>query len=358
MDLFVSCAPGLEPLLADEIRGRNLGKPVEIPGGVEMKGGLRSIYRANLELGLAQQVRARLGTFLATNAGELGKKTARLEFERWVDPKRPLRVSVTTRRSRLAHSGEIVDRVRRAIAHRVKGAPEDGRNGAHVHVRIVDDRVQISLDTSGAPLHRRGYRLDPGPAPLREDLARAIVMVSGWDCAGRLVDPLVGSGTIAIEAALLASGRPPGDRRSFEFEQAPCFDSALWARTKAAARRPARSVEVFGSDRDAAAVFRAAANAERAGVKLELDQASLSEAQGLRQPPAKGALVTNPPWGGRLSGDASALYRRLSELVTQLPPAWAAGVVFPAEVSASRAWRSVLLTDARGTKVRFCRRGG
>lgn len=356
MDLFVSCAPGLEPLLAAEIRDLKLGTPVEVPGGIEMKGGLRSIYRANLELGLAQQVRARLGTFLATSAGELGKKTAKLEFERWIDPKRPLRVSVTVRRSRLAHSGAIAERVRRAIAHRVKGTPEDGRGGAHVHVRVVDDRVQISVDTSGAPLHRRGYRLDPGPAPLREDLARALVIVSGWDRTSRLVDPLVGSGTVAIEAALLASGRPPGQRRSFEFEHAPCFDPALWTRTKAAAARPGREIEIFGSDRDPEAVARAAANAERAGVRLELAQASLSEAPGLREPPSVGALVTNPPWGDRLGGDPAPLYRRLSELVVELPPAWEVGVVLPAERRPPRGLSSVLITDARGTKVRFCRR--
>ncbi len=357
MDLFVSCAPGLEPLLADEIRQLRLGSPTEVAGGVEMSGGLRSIYRANLELGLAQQVRARLGTFLATTGGELGRKTAKLEFERWIDPGRPLRVSVTSRGSRLAHTGQVAERVRRAIAHRVKGTPPPGRGGAHVHVRLVRDRAQLSIDTSGAPLHRRGYRLDPGPAPLREDLARALVVVSGWGRAGRLVDPMVGSGTVAIEAALMASGRPPGGGRSFEFEHAPCFDPALWARTKAAAGRKEERAEVFGSDRDPDALRRAAANAERAGVTLRLDVASLSEAPGVRATPADGALVTNPPWGERLEGDTSRLYRRLGELVAGLPRSWKAAVAMPAERRAPRPFSSVLVTDARGIKIRLCRRG-
>ncbi len=356
MKLFLSCAPGLEPILAEEVREKRMGTPEEIPGGVLMKGGLRSIYRANLELGTAQQVRARLGEFRVANVGELARKTSKLELERWIDPARPLRIRAHSRgaskASRLHHTGALVDAVRTGVARRLDTMPPEGPDGAHLHARLIGDSFTLSVDTSGAPLHRRGYRLASGKAPLREDLAHALLRVSGWDRESMLIDPLAGAGTIVIEAALLASGNAPGATRPHEFQKVPCYDEPLWQRAKEALKvRDAPSIHA--SDRNAAAVQATQENAERAGVGVVAKQASLTEAVDWEALPETGALVTNPPWGDRLKGDPSALYRALAQRIASLPAAWKVAVVAPQNLGRLLGLRSALMTDARGSKVHF-----
>ena len=361
MDLFISCAPGLESILADEIIEKRMGTPEVVPGGVTMKGGLRSIYRANLELGCAQQVRARLGEMRVVNVGEVAKKVSKLELERWIDPARPLRIRALSRgvspQSRLHHTGAIADAVAKGVARRVKAAPPEGAEGAHLHARLVGETLTLSVDTSGAPLHRRGYRLVGGKAPLREDIAHALVRASGWDRRSMLIDPLAGSGTIAIEAALLASGAPPGAQRDFELKHAPCFDAALWQRTLDAAQPSPRDLPtVRASDRNEGAIAACTDNAQRAGVTLELRTCSVSDA--FAELPESGALVTNPPWGARTGGDVRPLYRRLAEAIAALSPEWRVAVVAPRELGRLLRLPSARMTDARGTKVDFFVREG
>ncbi|MBX3250012.1 MAG: RNA methyltransferase [Myxococcales bacterium] len=332
LSLFVSCAPGLEPWLAAEVDALLGPRAQVVPGGVELEGDLSTVHRANLQLGLAQQVRVRVGRFRVTALPDLVRKAQNLPWERWLAPGAPIRMRASARRSRLYHTGAINERIARAIGARLGAEPvvvkgEDER-GLLVHARFEHDEAVLSVDTSGDPLHRRGWRLATAKAPLREDLARALVVVSGWDRQSVLVDPMMGSGTIAIEAALLARGMPPGAGRRFAFQDAPEHDErrfeALRARLVDAAK-PALAAPIVGRDRDAGAVAAATSNAARAGVELELVQAPLSAPL----PTADvGALVTNPPWGLRVSGgrDLRPLYQRLGELVGALPPAWSLGV--------------------------------
>lgn len=354
MKLFVSCAPGLEPILADEIRAKRMGTPEEVPGGIVMKGGLRSIYRANLELGCAQQVRARIGEFRVANVGELARKVSKLEVERWIDPERPLEIRAhsrgASRASRLHHTGAIVDAVFKGVTRRLKGSVERGADGVRLHARLIGDSFTLSVDTSGAPLHRRGYRLASGKAPLREDIAHALVRASGWDGRTPLIDPLAGAGTIAIEAGLFASGAAPGANRHFELQYMPCFDAALWERTRAAVEIHS-APRIVASDRNAGAIEACTSNAERAGVKLELHTSSLSEA--MVDFSEHGALVTNPPWGSRMGGDLRPLYRSLADLISEIPSSCPVAVVAPAELGRLLRLPSMLMTDARGTKVNF-----
>lgn len=356
MKLFLSCAPGLEPILADEIIEKRMGTPEIVPGGVVMKGGLRSIYRANLELGCAQQVRARLGEVRVANVGELTKKVSKLELERWIDPARPLRIRAhskgASRASRLHHTGAIVEAVEKGVTRRLGKQPPEGNEGAHLHARLIGDSFTLSVDTSGAPLHRRGYRKVSGKAPLREDIAHALVRASGWDRRSMLIDPLAGSGTIAIEAALLASGAPPGGQREFELKHVPCFDEPLWQRTLEAAQPSARELPtVCASDRNEGAIAACTDNAKRAGVTLQLRTCSFSDA--LQDLPESGALVTNPPWGARTGGDVRPLYRSLADIISALDSSWVAAIVAPPELGRLLRLHSELLTDARGTKVQF-----
>lgn len=365
LSLFASCAPGLEPLLADEVEALLGTTARAVPGGVELEGDLSTVHRANLLLGLAQQVRVRIGRFRVTALPDLVRKARTLPWERWLTPGGPIRLRSSARRSRLYHTGAINERLARAIGERLGAEPTivkgEDDSGLLVHARFEHDEAVFSVDTTGDPLHRRGWRLATAKAPLREDLARALLIVSGWDRDSLLVDPMMGSGTIAIEGALLARRMPPGAHRRFAFQDAPAHDEARFAALREELMASARGelgFRIVGRDRDAGAVAAATSNAERAGVEVDFEQAPLSAP--LPEAPL-GALVTNPPWGFRVSGgrDLRPLYQRLGEVLAALPAAWRVGLACgdPRMAKLAGPLRSTLLTDAGGTKVAFYARG-
>lgn len=337
MRLFAACAPGLEPLLATEVESLGVA-PFAVPGGVEYEGDLTTVLRSNLELGLALFVLARVAEFRVTHLPDLVRKVAAVDVSRFVARGQALAVRVRAKASRLYHTGAVEERVRAGIAASLGAPPPEPRpdetGAASLHVRLDRDVCTLSVDTSGESLHRRGYRLATAKAPIREDLARALILVSGWDRASTLVDPLMGSGTLPIEAALLARRLPPGGSRRFAVCDAPCFDAKLFDRLRreAVARAlPALAAPVFGSDRDAGAHRSATENAERAGVlaDLRLACAALLAAPGLgATAEPHGALVTNPPWGERVGAgsDLRPLYQSIGQVVRRLPPAWRVGL--------------------------------
>jgi putative N6-adenine-specific DNA methylase len=318
--LFASCAPGLEPLLCTELAALGVIAPAIVPGGVEGHGHRRVIYRVNLESGLASHLLVRAGELVATEFPVLERKLRDLPFERFLRAGVPRTFRVTAHKSRLIHSDAIAERAARAVAARLGDdlvTPDP--DGVPIQIRMDRDVATVSIDTSGAPLHRRGYRLATGKAPLREDLARALILVSGWDRSSPLLDPFGGSGTIAIEAALFARGIAPGRARSFAFEHTPLYDEADFAKLRGAAIGTGGPPILLG-DRDATVLEAARANAERAGVldAIEIAHASVTE---LPFGAARAAVVTNPPYGHRLSEgeDLAPLYRALGRRVQELP---------------------------------------
>jgi putative N6-adenine-specific DNA methylase len=379
--LFAACAPGLEALLLAEVAALpGAAAARSVAGGVEVEGDLGLLYRMGLELGLALKLLVRLGRFEARHFGALVDGAAAAPWERWLAPGAAVAIRASCARSRLYHSGAVAERVQTAIEQRLGGSvrvPDkaaspgdgvgDGDDGAaamQVQVRLAEDVCTLSIDAGGAPLHRRGYRQATGKAPLREDLARALLLLSGWDRATPLVDPFCGSGTILIEADLLARRLPPGAGRAFAFERAPGFDAARWqaARTAAlaAAAPPERAPRLLGSDRDPGAIAAAQGNAARAGAgHIELVQAPLGGAPAFAAPPGPaGALVTNPPWGQRTGRDRTllALYQSLGTRARGLPADWrvALAVADPRLGAATGLGvESRLMTDAGGVKVYF-----
>jgi putative N6-adenine-specific DNA methylase len=349
--IFCACAPGIEPLLADEVRALG-AEPSELAGGVELDGDLATVYRANLELGLALRVTVRLGSFRARRWSELIDGAAALPWADWLPAGARPPIKATASKSRLYHTGGIAQRILTAI-----GEPTGEPSGPAVQVRLVRDQCVISLDTTGELLPRRGYRLATGKAPLRADLARALVIASGWDRRSPLADPFCGAGTILIEAGLLAAGAAPGRHRSFAFEAAPCFDRALWDRLCADAdgrAAPDAVPPLLGSDRDAGAVDAATANAARAGVPVSLACAPLSAAPVFTDPPAAGVVACNPPYGHRVRGgrDLRPLYQRLGALCREL--GWPVAMVVADRRLAEAtglALRTALMTDHGGRKV-------
>jgi len=331
LDCFAVCLPGLEPMLRGELEALGIQYVATDAGGVEFRGGRRDIYRANLELGLASQVLMRAAQFGARSLGELVRKTARVPWDQWLAPAQPVRVKAVCKRSRLYHTGAVAERVLQGIGEQLGATmPEVSpkEDAFLVRARMFKDHLNLSVDTSGEPLHRRGWRIHVGKAPLRMDLARALLLVSGWDRESPLFDPMMGSGSILIEAASLARNMAPGRVRSFAFELAQDFDPGLWQEVTANAEKralPNLPFTIHGSDRDPRSVASATANAETAGViaDLELGQHPLMDVPELDRT-GTGAIVTNPPYGHRL-GDADSLrslYQSLGKLVRELPDSW------------------------------------
>lgn len=326
------CAPGVEQLCASELGDLGIRIRRAFRGGVEFSASDRELYNANVWLRTATRIVVRVAQFEAAGFGELERHAQEVPWDRWVAPGARPHVRATSTSSRLYHTGAIEERL-------ADVAGSGDGPGPLLVARVIHGRVTLSIDSSGDPLYQRGWRLESAKAPLRETLAAAILVASGWDRESPLVDPMCGSGTIPIEAALLAAGLPPGAGRTFEFQEWPCFQPGTWASVWAAAAEATAADRpvppVLGSDRDAGAVSAAAANAARAGVAdlVEFRTTSLSGAS----PPsvdhsatAPGWLITNPPYGRRVgagSGDLRDLYATLGRVARERFGGWRVGLL-------------------------------
>lgn len=312
---FAVAAPGLEPWLTSELREIGLVAREE-PGGASFEGALEDLYRANLWSRLASRIIVRVSSFRVRALGELTRRSGTVPWEEWIAPGGAVQLRVSARKSRLYHTGAIAERVMEGIAKRVRAqatvvaGDEDEELGDAplLMVRLARDVCTISLDSSGALLHRRGYRQAVARAPMRETLAAAMLAAGGWPAETPLNDPLCGSGTIPIEAALKARDFAPGLGRTFAFEHWPRHQAGRWQtlRDEARARiRPQAPAPIAGSDRDSGAITASKANAVRAGVAgdIEFTEAPLSKAP---MSSAPGWIVTNPPYGVRV-GEAAPL---------------------------------------------------
>jgi len=290
---------------------------------------------------------------------------------------------VTSHRSRLYHEDAVAERLERAVREAIpdttmvrapsKAAALDDDPTAppgvqRLLVRIVEDVLTLSVDSSGTLLHRRGYRQASAKAPLRETLAAALLLALRWDGSVPLVDPLCGSGTIPIEGALLARRIPPGWRRRFAFERWPEFKPAVWEYVRgetATLMLERAAAPIAAADRDAGAVEACAANAERAGVAgdLVIRQAALSATLAAPElaalPP--GLVLTNPPYGVRVgeSGRLRDLHASLGHAMRGALGAWSLGFVTsdPALAAATGLpLETALETTSGGLRIRLCRR--
>jgi putative N6-adenine-specific DNA methylase len=307
--MFAVAAPGVEPVLVREVAALAGVRDVKaVAGGIEFAGDLDVLYRANLWLRTATRILVRVGTFEAREFAKMRRRAGTLPWERFLDAARPVTVSAAQSGSRLYHTGGIAENLTAAIADRLRATLPDEGDAQKVLVRGVSDLFTVSVDSSGELLHRRGWRQEIAHAPLRETLAAALLLLSGWDPSTPLVDPMCGAGTLPLEACAMAMRVAPGLSRSFAFAGWPTFDAARWDRLRAeaeAARLPAPAAPIVGSDRSPAAITAAQHNAERAGLAahVQLVQSELDE---LQPPPGHGTVLMNPPYGRRL-GDPRAL---------------------------------------------------
>ena len=350
--LFAVCAPGLEPVLLGEIQALGLSGHA-VAGGVEVPAG--DVARLNLWLRTASRVLVRLGDgFRATAFPELVRKASALPWEKYARPGSPVALRVTCRKSRLYHSGAVAQRLRAALEARLGTPSGDTLAGGQLFVARLDhDVCTVSADSSGVLLHQRGYRGPQAKAPLRETLAAALLLAARWDPATPLCDPLCGSGTIAIEAALIAARRAPGLNRSFSFEKWPGFDVRPFQDLRAAARAGERplAARIEASDQDAGAIAAARENAARADVSgIEIVQRQLSA---LPADDSPGLIACNPPYGVRIGSDVRRVFRDLAEAMRRRPRWRAAAVIADPPSAAALRWSRLLRTQNGGIPVDF-----
>ena len=332
-DAFAITALGLEPITVRELHAIGASDARPIDGGVSFSASPHLLYSANLRLRTASRVVVRASAFEATAFHELERRAKKVRWDELIGPNQRVSLRVTCRKSKLYHSDAVAERVAGAIEATVKGvrlvddSGDDGEGTEQlILVRLLHDRCTISVDSSGVLLHRRGYRQAVAKAPMRETLAAAMLLASGWDGSVPLLDPMCGSGTIAIEGALIARRIAPGLERHFAFERWPTFDATRWKEIVAGARSeilPASPVVIQGSDRDAGAIEAASSNAARVAVTADVEFA-VQPISAIRPPPGLGLVATNPPYGVRV-GEADRvrnLYAQFGKVMSARCEGW------------------------------------
>ncbi len=315
MRFFATCAKGTEGALRRELVALRLRGVRGERGGVSFEGELEAGMRACLYARVAMRVLLQLGHFPAPDAPALYDGVRAVDWTAWLTARTTLAVEATVRDSAITHSGfaalKVKDAVVDALRDRLGARPDvDPRDpDVRIVLHLAQDGADLALDLAGEPLHRRGYRAGMTPAPLKETLAAAVLALGGVDPARPFVDPMCGSGTLAVEHALAARRLAPGLHRPFGFQRWPAYRGRLqsaWDRMKEEARHaalPACPAPVIARDLFAKALDVARRNAAAAGVAQDI-RFELGDVRALAPPPdlAPGAVCTNPPYGERLMG--------------------------------------------------------
>ena len=331
---FAPCPRGLEVALAEELAQLNASGVRSADGGVAFAGAVELAYRINLESRLASRVLWEVGRGTYRDERDIYRLASEVDWPRHFRADRTLRVDVAATRSPLKSLEFATLRIKDAVCdrHRAAGGARPSvskeRPDVRVHAYLSAGEAIFYLDTSGEALFKRGYRRESSEAPLRENLAAGLLRIARWQPGTPLLDPLCGSGTIAIEAALMALDIAPGARRTFGFQKLSWYDGPTWQRIKQAAQRrskPPAPENIHASDNEPAAVARCEANIAAAGVAGAI--AVRREDVFTRSAPANtGVIVTNPPYGARLGDSATlaAFYPRLGDALKQHFAGWSA----------------------------------
>lgn len=307
---FASCSFGLEAVVASELKSMGFGNIEPRDARVYFFADEAGLARANIRLRCADRIYIELGTFSATTFDELFEGVKAIRWEDCIPKDAAFPVNADSVKSALFSVSDIQSISKKAVVERLKAKqktqvlPETGER-YDIHIKILKDTVSACLNVSGEGLNRRGYRLANVKAPIRETLAAGLVMLTGWKNGG-FADPMCGSGTIAIEAAMIGAGIAPGLNRGFDGEKWPVLNN-VWQREYEAARQDIREpAVVYASDIDKDALSAADRNAKAAGVTLRLYHADV------RDFARKDCVVlSNPPYAERLGEQSTVrqLYR-------------------------------------------------
>ena len=334
---FATCARGIEPVLADELRALDAAEVAAGRGGVQFQGDRALLYKANLWLRTAIRVLQPILEATVTSPDELYDAVRSIDWTQYLTPEHTLAVDCNVRDSRITHSKYAALRTKDAICdqfldrsgRRPSVNVEEPMVGLNLH--IYRDQATLSLESSGESLHKRGYRPILTRAPLNEALAAALVLLTGWRGECPFADPLCGSGTLPIEAAWIALKRPPGlTRKRFGFQGWMDYDVELWTSLRDEARRGVLRqlpAPVLASDVRSDAVSFAINNARAAGIG-HLLRISKSDVRQFQPSGPPGVLVCNPPYGERIGEEKELrwLYRTLGEIFSERRQGWRAYV--------------------------------
>jgi len=326
---FASCPRGLESLLLQELVSLEAKESKETPGGVAFSGTWETCYRANLWSRIASRVLWRVADFSYKNETDLYAAAKAVDWPGYFSVQKKIRVNVTAQKSPLKSLEFATLKVKDAVCDRFRDSlgsrPDVDRAAPDVRIQAFLEEAKgiLYLDTSGEALFKRGWRMDIAEAPIRENLAAGIIMLSGWKFDQPLLDPMCGGGTLLSEAAAMARGRAPGAKRGFGFEKLANFDSSLWEKTRNQQHVTPVEPRLYGSDTDPDALKAARRNLGAAGVErwVKLEQSDVLERAA---PEPAGVLVANPPYGERIGSadELAAFYPKLGTALKQGFAGW------------------------------------
>ena len=336
---FVSCPKGLvEPL---EIELKNLGiKPYDrSQNGIFFDGNWEDCYRVNLHSRYASRVLMPVLNFTAYQSEELYSQIRNHDFTKYIEPDQTLKIDASTKDSMLKDQRFIAMKVKDAIVDQfrdkfgIRPSVDNERATLAVYVKNYKNNFSVAIDTSGDSLFMRGYRLEAGEAPLKENLAAGLLQLAEWDGKTPIVDPMCGSGTILIEAAMKVMNIAPGSmRKSFGFMKLKNFNKEAWGRVldEAASqeKEDCEGLHFYGYDIDRKVLMKAIENAKRAGVN-EFIKFKREGVVSLTAPIEKGVIITNPPYGARLGEEDNLkdVYRDFSHTLKNQFKGWNAWIL-------------------------------
>lgn len=341
---FAATAPGFEDLCYRELS--DLGLSAEnssvVEGGVEFKGQLLDCYQANLHLRTVSRVLLRIDTFKASGFMQLEKKVAGIPWELYLPPAVLPNIHVTTRHCRLYHSDAVgqrfIDGISRHHLNRelAPGGKKEASPELTIFVRGVDDRFTVSIDSSGSHLFKRGLKRHFGKAPIRETYAAAALMLAGYTGKEPLIDPMCGTGTFSLEAALIAKNIPPGWFRDFAFMHWPSYSQKRWQYLKGqreALFESPQGLTVFASDQDSSACGQLQKCVEKNHLSdiITVAQKNFFDFRPDELTDQRGLVVINPPYGIRLGSleKSEALFMSICDQLCRAYRQWKVVLVAP-----------------------------
>lgn len=321
--LLATSTFGLEAVVKRELQSLGFKDTLVSDGKVEFQASLEDIPKVNIWLRSADRVFLKLAEFKAADFDQLFDQTKALPWDKYIPQDGKITITGKSVKSTLESVRANQSIVKKAVIEQLKGKfhiewlPETGPEFI-IQVSILKDVVHLALDTSGSGLHKRGYRTDTGEVPLRENLAAALVLLSFWKKGEPLIDPMCGSGTILIEAAMIARNIAPGLNRGFISEKWPLIDQKVWMTERESARAAMNlngDLQIFGYDIDPDRIKDSQKNAKNAGVENDISFAQ-KDIKNLRLEQPQGTMIFNPPYGIKLSDiqDVRPMYQTINHL--------------------------------------------
>ena len=334
---FATCPRGLELILAGELRLLGAEKVDAVGGGVQFHGDFFLCYRANLESRVASRILWQVSTDRYRDEDDIYRSTYALPWTEWFDAARTIRVDVSATKSPLTSLNFVTLKIKDAVCDKIRRltgrrpSVDTRQPDISIQGHLTDRDFSLYLDTTGEPLFKRGKRMAAGEAPLRENLAAGILRLAGWEPDIPLLDPMCGSGTILLEAALMALDIAPGLGRRFAFDKFRNFDGRRWRellQQSQARQRPETPLAIYGSDLSGDALKAARVNLAACGLEklVSLKQANILE---IAAPANEGIIVTNPPYGVRLGEqqELAEFYPKLGDVLKKNFAGWRAYIL-------------------------------